>query len=126
MPPEALVGAVAALVRDRLGTSVAEWLFTGAAGRRPLATARRPASRTRPTQAPRALGHGAWHVEHVRLEGTRAVAVYEWDSLMEAPEQVLVGCAVGGFTADWSVDDPPVVARLAVALLALFPGLDYR
>jgi hypothetical protein len=65
--------------------------------------------RTRPVSAPLVIGHGDWHVEHLRLAGDRAAAVYDWDSLLEAPEPFIVGCALGGFTADWSVDEPPVV-----------------
>lgn len=71
--------------------------------------------RTRPASAPLVIGHGDWHVEHLRLDGDHAAAVYDWDSLLEAPEPFLVGCAVGGFTADWSVDEPPVVPSREVA-----------
>ncbi|HWC08915.1 MAG TPA: phosphotransferase [Solirubrobacterales bacterium] len=71
--------------------------------------------RTRPASAPLVIGHGDWHVEHLRLNGGDAAAVYDWDSLLEAPEPFLVGCAVGGFTADWSVDEPPVVPDREVA-----------
>jgi hypothetical protein len=71
--------------------------------------------RTRATPAPRAIGHGDWHVEHLRLEGGVAVATYDWDSVLEAPEPFIVGCAVGGFTADWSVDEPPIVPTHAIA-----------
>jgi len=71
--------------------------------------------RTRPASAPLVIGHGDWHVEHLRLDGAKAAAVYDWDSLLEAPEPFLVGCAVGGFTADWSVDEPPVVPNREAA-----------
>jgi hypothetical protein len=61
------------------------------------------------------VGHGDWHAEHVRVAGGRVTAVYDWDSLMRAPEPFLVGCAVAGFTADWSRHEPPVVPPLASA-----------
>lgn len=71
--------------------------------------------RKRAIPSQQVLGHGDWHVEHLRLDGDRTVAVYDWDSLVEAPEPFLLGCAVGGFTADWSVDAPPVVPTRAEA-----------
>jgi hypothetical protein len=42
--------------------------------------------------------------------------VYDWDGLMRASEPFLVGCAVGGFTADWTADRPPVVPGYAEAV----------
>ncbi len=72
--------------------------------------------RTRPASAPLVIGHGDWHVEHLRLDGDRAAADNDWDSLLEVPEPFLVGCALGGFTADWSVDEPPVVPNREVAI----------
>jgi hypothetical protein len=47
------------------------------------------------------LGHADWKVEHLRFDGPRVVAVYDWDSLAYCPETELVGIAAHGFTADW-------------------------
>lgn len=33
------------------------------------------------------------------------VAIYDWDSLAWAPEPIIVGCAAGGFSSDWSEAD---------------------
>jgi Ser/Thr protein kinase RdoA (MazF antagonist) len=71
--------------------------------------------RRRTRDGARVVGHGDWHVEHVRIAGGRPVAVYDWDALVRASEPFLVGCAVGGFTADWRVDEPPVVPTLEEA-----------
>jgi hypothetical protein len=50
-------------------------------------------------------------VEHLRFADGAVVAVYDWDALVRASEPYLVGCAVAGFTADWRVDEPPLVPR---------------
>jgi aminoglycoside phosphotransferase (APT) family kinase protein len=75
----------------------------------------RARERRRRGRGPLVVGHGDWHAEHLRVAGGSAVAVYDWDSLVRAPEPFLVGCAVAGFTADWSVDEPPAVPSLAEA-----------
>jgi hypothetical protein len=62
------------------------------------------------------LGHGDLHVEHVRISGDRVVAMYDWDVLVRAPEPFVTGRAVGGFTADWSIDEPAVVPRASEVL----------
>ncbi len=71
-------------------------------------------ARRRRTAAPQSdpvVGHGDWHIEHLRIADGQVVAVYDWASAIRAPEPFLVGCAVGGFTADWSVDEPAFVPR---------------
>jgi hypothetical protein len=52
------------------------------------------------------IGHCDWRMEHVRFEGTRVVAAYDWDSLCHEHETVLLGSVAHGFTADWTLDDP--------------------
>ncbi len=48
------------------------------------------------------LGHADWRVEHIRFQGGRMVAVFDWDSLVYRQETAIVGGAAAGFTADWS------------------------
>jgi hypothetical protein len=50
------------------------------------------------------LGHCDWRVEHVRFQGDRIVATYDWDSLALVPEIRMVGVDAHGHTADWSQD----------------------
>jgi hypothetical protein len=51
------------------------------------------------------LGHADWKVEHLRFDGGRIVATYDWDSLALRPETELVGISAHGFTADWTLKD---------------------
>jgi len=53
----------------------------------------------------RVLGHSDWRVEHLRFDGDRIVATYDWDSLAFRAETDLVGSSAHGFTADWSRPD---------------------
>ena len=53
------------------------------------------------------IGHGDWRVEHVRFEGARIVAAFDWDSLCKEREPALVGFAAHAFCADWSRTPPP-------------------
>jgi hypothetical protein len=52
--------------------------------------------------SPLRLGHCDWRVEHVRFEGDRIVATYDWDSIALLPETRIVGVDAHGHTADWS------------------------
>lgn len=79
--------------------------------------------RNEPTAAALVTGHGDWHLEHLRLRDGRPSATYDWDSVVRAPEAFIVGCAVGGFVADWSRDEPPVVPSFSQ--MAEFVG-DYE
>jgi hypothetical protein len=42
---------------------------------------------------PVVLGHGDWEAQNLRWQGLRPVAVHDWDSVMAAPEPVVVGLA---------------------------------
>jgi hypothetical protein len=48
------------------------------------------------------VGHTDWRVEHVRVDGGRVSAVYDWDSLWIVREPMLVGGNAHAFTVDWS------------------------
>jgi hypothetical protein len=48
------------------------------------------------------VAHSDWRTEHVRFDGEKIVASYDWQSLAVGPEPVLVGQAAHAFTADWS------------------------
>jgi hypothetical protein len=48
------------------------------------------------------IGHGDWRVEHVRFDGERPVAAFDWDSLCREREPALVGFTACAFTADWT------------------------
>ena len=48
------------------------------------------------------LGHSDWRAEHLRFEGHRPVAAFDWDSLCKSHEPELVGFIAHGFCADWS------------------------
>lgn len=50
------------------------------------------------------LAHADWRVEHLRFQGGRIVATYDWDSLAYCPETELVGISAHGFTADWTLE----------------------
>ena len=52
----------------------------------------------------RAVGHFDFRVEHLRFEGDRIVATYDWDSLHHELVPVLVGSLAPHFTADWQRD----------------------
>jgi hypothetical protein len=51
------------------------------------------------------VGHFDWRVENLGFEDGRIVAIYDWDSVAEAPEAVVVGNSAGQFTADWTRGD---------------------
>ena len=61
----------------------------------------------------RVVGHVDWRAEHVLVDRAGAVvAVLDWDSLVRAPEAVLVGQAAAGWTIVWGQPDPhPTVAE---------------
>lgn len=48
------------------------------------------------------LGHSDWRAEHLRFEGERPVAAFDWDSLCKSREPELVGFIAHAFCADWS------------------------
>ena len=66
------------------------------------------AERARQAEAhdgPPVVGHADWRVEHLRFQGDRIAAAYDWDSLAFRPETELVGISAHGFTADWTRED---------------------
>ncbi len=52
------------------------------------------------------IGHADLRAEHVRFDGDRIVAVYDWDSLGRVAEPVLVGIVAHAFTTNWSIETP--------------------
>jgi hypothetical protein len=48
------------------------------------------------------IGHGDWRREHVRFDGDRIVAAFDWDSLCKEREPALIGFTAHAFCADWS------------------------
>ena len=61
------------------------------------------------------IGHFDWRMQNLGFMGTELVAIYDWDSLAEAPEAVLVGCNAAQFTADWSgteLDPLPTIGEM--------------
>ncbi len=62
----------------------------------------------------RVLGHFDWRVEHARFgPDGEVVATYDWDSLHDERETVMVGAAAHAFTTDWSRSDIVRVPRIA-------------
>jgi hypothetical protein len=51
------------------------------------------------------LAHHDFRVEHLRFNGDRIVATYDWDSVALRSEAQLVGGNAHGFTADWSQEE---------------------
>ena len=58
------------------------------------------------------IGHGDWRAEHVRLDGGRIVAAFDWDSLCKEHEPSLVGFTAHAFACDWSRKPPSPVPTL--------------
>ncbi len=54
------------------------------------------------TGFPTVIGHFDWRVENLGFDDRgRLVAIYDWDSLGEAPEPVVVGATAAAFCTDW-------------------------
>lgn len=53
----------------------------------------------------RAVGHFDFRVEHLRFDGARVVASYDWDSLHNELVPVWIGSLAPHFTADWQRED---------------------
>lgn len=53
----------------------------------------------------RAVGHFDFRIEHLRFEGDRLVATYDWDSLHHEIVPVWIGALAPHFTADWQRED---------------------
>ena len=61
------------------------------------------------------IGHFDWRAENLAFRDDCIVAIYDWDSVLAAPEAVVVGNAAAQFTADWtdvSVDPLPSVDEM--------------
>jgi Phosphotransferase enzyme family len=43
------------------------------------------------------IGHGDWHPENLRWDGSRLVAVHDWDSVICQPEPAIAGLAAASF-----------------------------
>lgn len=60
------------------------------------------------------IGHFDWRVEHARFgPNAELVATYDWDSVHEERETVMVGANAHAFTADWEREDIVRVPRVA-------------
>jgi hypothetical protein len=55
---------------------------------------------------PRVVAHGDWSARNVRMGPERVRAVYDWDSLVRAPEAVVVGVAAATWRSHGEADDP--------------------
>ncbi len=51
---------------------------------------------------PDVIGHADWRIQHVRFDGGRISASYDWDSILPMPETQLLGVTAHAFTTDWS------------------------
>ncbi len=72
---------------------------------------------------PRVVGHVDWRAEHVLVDDAGTVrAVLDWDSLVRAPEEVVVGLAAAGWTITWGPPDPHPTAAESRAFVAAYEG----
>ena len=63
-------------------------------------------ARVQALDAPPAIGHFDWRVENLGFDGDGGLcAIYDWDSVAEAPEAVIVGNGAASFSSDWSRRD---------------------
>ncbi len=56
--------------------------------------------------APAVVAHGDWSARNVRMGPTGVRAVYDWDSLLLAPEAIAVGVAAATWRSHGEADDP--------------------
>jgi hypothetical protein len=77
--------------------------------------AAREARRTKAAGRP-VLGHFDWRSEHLRFEGDTLVASWDWDSLHDELETVMLGAAAHAFTADFQRLEVSPVPTLEEAL----------
>jgi hypothetical protein len=76
----------------------AAWI--DAIGRRALARLREPAC-----EGERVVGHGDWRREHLRFEGERLSAIWDWDSVLYAEEPRIVAGAMRTFSTDFTSEE---------------------
>jgi Phosphotransferase enzyme family len=55
------------------------------------------------------IGHGDWHPDNLRWQGTRLIAVHDWDSVICQPEPAIAGFAAVSFLG---IDPPAPLARV--------------
>lgn len=70
-------------------------------------------ARLREPSGPPVVGHFDWRVENLGFDGSRLVAIYDWDSLAIAPEAVVVGNNAAQFPTDWKQRDPDPLPTIA-------------
>lgn len=63
----------------------------------------RVARRRLVTILPPVIGHVDWRVENLGFDGPDITAIYDWDSVCQAPEPAIVGFAAASFSADWRI-----------------------
>jgi hypothetical protein len=56
------------------------------------------------------IGHGDWHPENLSWQGSRLIAVHDWDSAVSQPEPAIAGLAAASFLG---IDGPPGLASVA-------------
>lgn len=56
------------------------------------------------------VGHGDWRVQHVRFEGDRIVAAFDWAGLCKELEPALIGFTAFAFCVDWSRTPVPATS----------------
>ncbi|MEU4605630.1 phosphotransferase [Kribbella sp. NPDC023972] len=67
--------------------------------------------------APGVVGHSDWVWQNVCIQSGRFVAGYDWDSLIHAPEPVVVGLCAGAFTQGSPIPpDAPTAQEVAAFL----------
>jgi len=102
--------------RFDLGLDGAAWIDALAAGFRARLVAGAAGS-------PRVVGHVDWRAEHVHVDADGVViAVLDWDSLVRAPEAVVVGQAAAGWTIVWGQPEPHPTVAEARAFVEAYAG----
>ena len=69
--------------------------------------------RLRRCDAPLAVGHGDWYGGNLRWSGDNLYAVHDWDSVIAAPETVIVGLAAAVFPATGGPGEEATVEETA-------------
>jgi hypothetical protein len=55
------------------------------------------------------IGHGDWHPENLRWQGSQLIAVHDWDSVICQPEPAIAGLAAASFLG---IDGPAPLANV--------------
>lgn len=55
------------------------------------------------------IGHGDWYAANLAWDGNQLLAVHDWDSVISAPEAVIVGLAAAGFACTGTLGDEVTV-----------------